>query len=168
MADRKQRWLTRTDLEAIKEDIRSGTTIVFEQREFRAAIERLYEMVRRERTYMVVDFDEETLTGNDDDEDHLCSGMTELDLARLLIDTDTRGLERMLFTRIDMSRGTLRPAAKHAKQVLETQASTRHMAAAVRAQMIAHHCKTQPSSIWARTLGQADAEAVSMKFMLQF
>jgi hypothetical protein len=167
MADRKQRWLTRADLEGIKEDIRSSTTMVFEQREFRAALERLYQMVRRERTYMVVDFDEESLT-TDDDDDHLCSGMTELDLARLLIDTDTRGLERMLFTRIDMSKGTLRPAAKHSKHVLETQANTRHMAAAVRAQMIAHQCKTQASSIWARTLGEADAEAVSMKFMLQF
>jgi hypothetical protein len=164
MADRKQRWLTRADLEGIKEDIRSTTTIVFEQREFRAAIERLYDMVRRERKYLVVDVDYES----DDEEDNLCSGMTDLDLARLLIDTDTRGLERMLFTRMDLSRGSPRPAARHAKHVLETQASTQHMPPAVRAMMIANQCKTQASSIWARTLGEADAEAVSMKFMLQF
>lgn len=163
LADRYQRWMTRADLEAIKDDIRSTTSFVFDQKEFCAAIERLYDMVRRQNKYTVVDFDD-----NEEEDDHLCSGMTDLDLAHLLIDTDTRGLERMLFTRIDQIRGSLRPAAKHSKQVLQTQSATRHMPPEVRAEMIAEQCITQASSIWARTLGAADAEAVSMKFMLQF
>lgn len=167
MADRHQRWLTRADLEAIKDDIRSSSARVFEQREYRVAIERLYDMVRRKHKYVVVDLDDESLT-DDETSDDLCAGMTDLDLARLLIDSDTRGLERMLFTRMDQFHGTLRPAAKHAKIVLQTQASTQCLSPEARADLIAARCQTHASATWARTIADADAEAVSMRFMLQF
>lgn len=167
MADRNQRWLTKADLEAIKDDIRTSSARVFEQREYRAAIERLYDMVRRKHKYVVVDVDDESLT-DDETGDDLCAGMTDLDLARLLIDSDTRGLERMLFTRMDQWNGALRPAAKHAKVVLHTQASTQCLSPDARADQIATRCQTHASATWARTLADADAEAVSRRFMLQF
>lgn len=171
--DRKRRWITKNDLDAIKDDIRSTANQVLEHHELRGMMDRLHFLIRKKGFYYTVDVD--------DDDDHMssstegelvavggaCRGMCENELARLLIDSETRGVERMIFARLDVSKGNLRPVTRHSKAVMQTQASARHVPRDERAQYIASQCKTGASAKWAHILGRADADAVTRAFMLQ-
>lgn len=165
--DRRRRWITKFDLESIKDNIRSTASHVLEHHELRVAMDRLHELIRRENFYIAADVDDDDSLTDEDFIHDVCSGMCELDLARILIDSDTRGVERMILARLDACKGQMRPVTRHSRAVMQTQASNKRATPDERAEAIARQCRTGASSKWASILGRADAEAVSREFMLQ-
>lgn len=156
----KRSWLGPLPLLESREEARQLSQIYLQRPAYQQAIEYLrMRLGRCTGSYTIVDLDDECF---DDDEEELDSEGEEEIAKAVLTEGDARGLERTAMTQVDGMRGSIRFVKRHVDFVIKAQRLKYDTHA------IADLCRqrSEPAEAWARTLGEADAQAVAQDFML--